>query len=321
MVLAKLLPLFTLSLLACQSRPTAKPNKVKTPKEERRPTSKRTKKPPTEKKARPDVAEPRRELRRQDYAWLGAALDAPSAVESLEQRFPAPPGFSRTKLEKGSFGAWLRGLPLAKKGTPVNTYRGNLLHAADDPRIAAVVAIDVGKSDLQQCADAVIRMHAEWSWQRGQRDMSYRAAAGIALPYSRYAEGQRVVPAGRSISWQPRGRPTTDYAGFRKYLNSVFAWANTVSLARQAKTPEIADVRPGDFFILPGNPGHAVLVVDMVEKNGMKRVLLAQSFMPAQNVQILRPAPGEVWFKLDLEAPTKTPFWSPFPWSSLRRLD
>jgi len=243
-------------------------------------------------------------------------------VDSLRERFAPPDGFNRVAQKDPSFGAWLRDLPLAAPDTPVRAYDGRVLHPADDRRIAAVISLDVSPSDLQQCADTVIRLHAEWMWSQNRRDMSYRAAAGLALPWERYARGERLVPKGRSIEWVPgSGRPSADHDTFRKYLDSVFAWANTVSLEKQSKKVEPAQVSPGDFFILPGNPGHVVLVLDVATSGSRRVALLGQSFMPAQNAQVLRSASGSPWFPLDLQQEVDTPFWKPFPWGSLRRLD
>lgn len=49
------------------------------------------------------------------------------------------------------------------------------------------------------------------------------------------------------------------------------------------------------FIITPGYPGHGVIVVDMIVKDdyegdpyGKMGVLLAQSYMPAQEIEILK---------------------------------
>ncbi len=79
---------------------------------------------------------------------------------------------------------------------------------------------------------------------------------------------------------------------------------------------------PGAFFVLPGGPGHAVLVLDLaVDHQGHRIALLGQGYMPAQDFQVL--ASQEVaispWFSLDGEHLTIA-FWpAPFPWSSLHR--
>ena len=254
------------------------------------------------------------------YPWLATPGLEPKPTDTMRQRFAPPAGFARVPVAPNSFAGWLRDLPLAAPETPVRAYDGRVLHAATDSRIAGVVALDVSPADLQQCADSVMRLHAEWLWSKGERNMSYRAAAGLALPWSRWSRGERIVPSGANIQWVPAGKPVSDHAAFRKYLDAVFAWANTVSLEKQAKPVEPDQIRAGDFFILPGNPGHAVLVLDVAEKGDKRVALLGQSFMPAQNTQVLRPADGGPWFRLDPSKAVDTPFWKPFPWASLRRL-
>ena len=262
-------------------------------------------------------------LKRDAYPWLAElSLGYPAPVDCLEARFVPPPGFERVSLPKGSFGAWLRGLPLAAPGTPVRTYAGTVRYAADDPRVAAVVAIDVGQADLQQCADAVVRLHAEWCWSRGRKDISYRAAAGMSLPFERYLGGESDVLEGQSLRRKAGRRRPAQHRSLRRYLDMVFAWANTQSIARQATPVALDQLRPGDFFILPGNPGHAVIVADLARAAGRGRAaLLLRSYIPAQSIYVLRPDSASVWFWLDPTRAVKTPFWEPFPWGSLRRLD
>lgn len=300
------------ALAACREPPAPAPSA-----EPAAPPSAAPSAPPS---AAPSVRAPAAKAGPELYPWLADASLEPKPVDSLRARFSPPPGFTRVDAPPRSFAAWLRELPLAAPGTPVRAYDGRLLHPATDPRIAAVVALDVSKADLQQCADTVIRLHAEWRWSQGARDMSYRAAAGVPLPWSRWARGERIVPRGAGIQWVPGGKEVSDHASFRKYLDAVFAWANTVSLEKQAKPVTPFELRAGDFFILPGNPGHVVLVLDVATQGDERVALLGQSFMPAQNAQVLRPSDGGPWFRLDPTKDVDTPFWKPFPWGSLRRL-
>jgi hypothetical protein len=65
-----------------------------------------------------------------------------------------------------------------------------------------------------------------------------------------------------------------------------------------------------------------VLFLDVARAAGGRRVaLLGQSYMPAQNFHVLRPGSGDAWFEIDVSKPLSTPFWRPFAWSLLRRLD
>ncbi|MFO0588029.1 MAG: DUF4846 domain-containing protein [Polyangiaceae bacterium] len=261
------------------------------------------------------------------YPWLHDRTIAEQTIDGkVQSRFPAPSGWTRAPLQAGSFGAWLRGLPLRPK-SPVRDYRGRELLRADDSRIAAVAALDEGAADLQQCADSVIRLHAEWRWSRGDRDESYRAASGAEMPFGRWLAGSRpVVEDGKRLTWKLEAKrgDRDDHGSFRRFLDAVFMWANTGSLARDGKRVALAELRPGDFFVLPGGPGHTVLVLDAATSaSGQIAVLLGQGYMPAQSFHVLRGANGSPWFTLDPSAEgVDTPFWpAPFPWSSLRRLD
>jgi hypothetical protein len=220
--------------------------------------------------------------------------------DTIETRFTPPAGFVRVEVSQRSFGAYLRALPLLPAGSPVVTFAGKTLHEASHPNIAAVAALDIGTRDLQQCADSVIRLHAEWQWSLGRRDQHYKTAAGGELFF-----------AGGS------------HASFRRWLDEVFASANTASLANQAKRVDVQELQPGDFVVMRGVPfGHAVMILDVAKNEaGRSVVLLGQGFMPAQSFHVLRRSSEEVWFPIDeASAELVTPFWQPFPFSSLRRL-
>jgi hypothetical protein len=167
----------------------------------------------------------------------------------------------------------------------------------------------------------VIRLHAEWLWSRGRRDQSYRAASGLPLPFSRWASGERVQNEGASIRWAGARKADSSHAAFRAWLDAVFAWANTGSLARDTGAVALAELRPGDFVVQPGGPGHAVLVLDMAQAaDGRRALLLGQGFMPAQSFQVLRPSRVSPWFLVN-EQGLDTPFWPTFAWSRLHRFD
>jgi hypothetical protein len=218
------------------------------------------------------------------YPWLD---DAPA--ETIVDRFDAPPEFVRVSVEPGSFGEWLRGLPLTPAGTPVRLHDGR--EKADQSDAAAVIDIDVGGADLQQCADAIIRLRAEYLFSRGAlADIAFDFTNGDRYRFRSYAEGITPAVAGSKVSWR-QGRGNGDsHASLRRWLDIVFTYAGTVSLSGElAPVGSLADAAIGDALILPGSPGHAVLIVDMATDAATERkaVLLAQGFMPAQSVHIL----------------------------------
>lgn len=220
----------------------------------------------------------------------------------LEDRFAPPPGFARIEVEPGSFGAWLRRAPLLPPGSPVLLHTGGL---KPNQRVhAAVLDFDVGRKDLQQCADAVMRLRAEYLLAAGRaREICFRSVRG------------------EKLRWPGGGR-----AAFRRYLDRVFAIANSASLLREMDpVPDDAPIEPGDVSIVPaggGYFGHAVIALDVaVDAAGRRAFLLAQSYMPAQSIHLLvnRREPNiDPWYSDIRDAELITPEWT-FPPGSLRR--
>jgi hypothetical protein len=190
-----------------------------------------------------------------------------------------------------------------------------------------VADLDVGAKDLQQCADAILRLHAEWRYGKGERAITYRATSGQSLSYARWMAGDRSFADGNRLVFRRAAPPSADsHALFRAWLDDVFSWAGTASVDRDGKkVGALSDIEGGDFFVLSGAPfGHAVLILDVArDRSGRTALLLGQSYMPAQSFQILRPSAGATWFVVDpAQTPQvlETPFWRPFPITSLRRL-
>jgi hypothetical protein len=256
----------------------------------------------------------------QSYAWR---TQSPSNDERLDRRFAPPDGFVRRPAKAGSFGAWLRGLPLKPDGASVLLHTGH--RKARQDVHAAVIDIDTGTRDLQQCADAVMRLYAEWQFASGNRDRIAFNDTGQAKPmrFSRWALGERPKADGRALIWAKRAAPDASYASFRRYMDTVFNWAGTHSLERELMPVADATVQIGDMIIKGGFPGHAVLIADVVEHptTGERRFLLIQSYMPAQDMHVLRgigTPDGSSWYRLTPGSPLITPEWT-FPAGSLRR--
>lgn len=244
-----------------------------------------------------------------------------SEGQALEERVAPPPGCVRVALESGSFGAWLRRLPLRPGRPRVHLWDGRL--KANQEAHEAVVAIDVGRGNLQQCADAVIRLRAEWLWGRGcEESIAFHFTSGDLARWLAWKGGERPRVSGSRVAWAATARPDGSYASFRRYLDTVFAYAGSLSLARElARVPDPTRVEPGDVFVQGGSPGHAVLVADVaVDSSGARYFLLIQSYMPAQEVHLLRnPAhPDSPWYPAAAAGKLVTPEWT-FRFSDLRR--
>lgn len=259
-------------------------------------------------------------------------VNKPSAVDSIlpalnpsgntvETRFQVPEGFVRATTDSGSFAAWLRRLPLHPEGYPVHLYDGRL-KSRDDVH-CAVLDLDIGRRDLQQCADAVIRLRAEYLYSRRRYDdIHFRFTNGFVAEYRRWRRGERIRVDGNRVFWVGGGKVSDAYPEFRRYLDMVFAYSGSASLERELYAVEPTALRAGDVWIKGGYPGHAVIVMDVAvhPQNGECVFLLAQSYMPAQEIHILKnPANDSPWYSTaDIGASLNTPEWT-FEKDQLRR--
>lgn len=178
----------------------------------------------------------------------------------------------------------------------------------------AVVDIDVGDKDLQQCADAVMRLRAEYLFETNQYDLlQFNFTSGDVCAWNKWRAGWRPVVDGNSVRWNKSADPSDSYNNFRAYMEMVFTYAGTYSLSQELSSQSLSGIMPGDLFIEGGFPGHAVIVLDVAENDEGERIfLLAQSYMPAQDIHVLR-APGqdfEPWYRADFGERLKTPEWT-----------
>lgn len=254
---------------------------------------------------------------RADYPWLQAGATG----GTLAERIAPPAGFRRVPAPAGSFAAWLRGLPLHPGRPPVHLFDGRL--KGNQEAHHAVVRLDVGARDLQQCADAVMRLRAEFLRDRGcDEDVAFRFTSGDRAAWTDWRRGMRPRITGNRVSWRSAAAADGSYASFRRYLDTVFTYAGSASLAKELEpVGDPARLAPGDVFIRGGFPGHAVLVADVAEDGRGRRVfLLLQSYMPAQEVHVLRnPAdPASPWYGAQSNGALETPEWT-FQHGDLRR--
>jgi hypothetical protein len=233
--------------------------------------------------------------------------------KTISDRIVVPKGFERVLVEEGSFGDYLRSLPLKPHGSPVLYFNGDIKPAEVH---VAVLDIDVGDRDLQQCADAAMRLRAEYLYSKGEFErIHFNFTNGFKVEYSKWMQGYRIAIKGNKTSWVKKTSQASDYESFRKYLDIVFAYAGTASLVKELKAASIADMQIGDVFIKGGSPGHCVIIVDMAKnkETGEKLFLLAQSYMPAQEIHILKnPNNDEYnpWYSIKAGEALDTPEWN-----------
>ncbi|MDH7478714.1 MAG: DUF4846 domain-containing protein [Syntrophomonadaceae bacterium] len=242
---------------------------------------------------------------------------------SIRERIRVPEGFQRVNPGEGSFGRFLTDLPLKPHGAEVRLYDGRVKAGEVHE---AVIDMDIGRRDLQQCADAVIRLRAEYLYGQGRfEEIRFSFVNGFTADYSRWRQGYRVAVKGDRAGWVKSAGYSSGYEDFRSYLEVVFAYAGTLSLAKELKPVEVSALEIGDVFIQGGSPGHCAVVVDLAENptTGERVFLLAQSYMPAQDIHVLKnPQDRELspWYTLDFGEKLVTPQWT-FDRGDLRRFD
>ncbi|WP_035643851.1 DUF4846 domain-containing protein [Flavobacterium sp. ASV13] len=241
---------------------------------------------------------------------------------TIQQRFQLPQGFVREEESKTSFDFFLRNLPLKPLGSNVLYFDGTI--KPNRNVYEAVVDLPIGKQDLHQCADAVMRLRADYFYSQKEYDkIHFNFTNGFRADFSKWAAGFRIAVKGNKTSWVKTAKPSDSYESYWKYLETVFMYAGTASLEKELKPINASDIKIGDVFIKGGFPGHAVIIVDIAvnPKNNQKIMLLAQSYMPAQEIQILKnPNNSSLspWYAVDFGASLKTPEWT-FSSSQLKR--
>lgn len=190
-----------------------------------------------------------------------ATITTPRTIAAI----PLPEGYERIQFAPGSFAAWLRALPL-KKDKTVYLYNGE--RKRNQSAQYAVIDISTGKKDLQQCADVVMRLRAEYLFAEKKYD---------SIRFTDFS--------GKKYEW--KGGSNRQH--FDQYLETVFGWCGSASLEKQLLSiKDFKAIATGDVLIKGGFPGHAVIVVDMAQNDkGEKLYIIVQGYQPAQDMHVL----------------------------------
>jgi hypothetical protein len=201
---------------------------------------------------------------RSEAPAIKAKAEVPVAYKTIGE-IPVPAAYKRVEAVPGSFAAWLRMVPL-KKDKTVYLYNGTVKR--NQSAQFAVIDISVGNKDLQQCADAVMRLRAEYLFVQKKYD---------SIAFMDYSN--------KWYKWQGTGSRNA----FDNYLQTVFGWCGSASLEKQLKpVSRFADIKAGNVLVKGGFPGHAMLVVDIaVNAGGKKLFMLAQGYQPAQDMHVV----------------------------------
>ena len=166
---------------------------------------------------------------------------------------------------------------------------------------------------IKELADAVIKLRAEYLYSHKRYDeIHFNLTNGMTVPFSKFANGERVSVSGNKTKWVDGGKKGYDRSVFEEYLKFIYTYAGTLSLSKEARAKDIKDIEPGDFFIRGGSPGHVVLVLDAAQdrRTGKKIMLLGQSYMPSQEFHLLKSFEKiSPWYYVE-DATLRTPEWT-----------
>lgn len=230
--------------------------------------------------------------------FFSVALAGPPIAEA----FPPPEGAIR--VEADAWGTWLQARPLADGDGPVKTWDGRVVGHP-----ARVVELSLIGGHLQECADSLIRLRAEWRKERNEPVM-FHATSGDPMPWERWQKGERPYEHGRGLAWKPGTK-----GGWEAYLSRVYNWAGTISLKAYDTEPATDAPRPGDLLVDPGSPGHTVVLLDVAKRGSETFVLVGEGFMPAQDFHV-EIGPHQGWWAW--EPGVMLPHW-PLPGETHRR--
>jgi len=241
---------------------------------------------------------------------------------TLESRINVPGGYVRTEVEEGSLTEFLRTYSLKEHGSPVLLYDGSEKWNQDAH--VAVFALPIEERDLQQCADSVMRVYAEYYFNTEQYEkIRFHFTNGFLAEYGKWRDGYRISVEGNNVSWVKSASYDDCYETFVKFMRMVFTYAGTLSMEQESTQISVKEARVGDVILKGGSPGHVVMIVDMCEnEQGEKAFLLAQGYMPAQEFHVLKnPAHEENpwYYEEELTGSIRTPEYG-FGEGGLKRL-
>lgn len=205
----------------------------------------------------------------------------PSRVLSAQK----PSSIQRIEIaDKNSWQYFLQHLA-EKQGTIVD-YRGREVDYQE--KAFSLITYDVGKRDLQQCADALMRLRAEYLFARNRyKEIRFHFTNGTLFTFEAYANGLRPIPSGNSVRFITTQPVCYTHPHLRAYLDLVYAYAGTISLASELKKANAFTI--GTVVITPGSPGHCMIITDMATTpTGDTLYKLVEGYTPAQSIYVLR---------------------------------
>ncbi len=238
------------------------------------------------------AASPGTDAVKEDASAEPTAIPGPTEIPinpegtTIKERFIPPDGYTRVEAEAGSFGEYLQNFKLKPYGESAYQYDGTVSENS-----STVGVFDQNVTRWQQCADSIMRLHAEYLFERGEYDkISYDFTTGFQCDFTNWSQGKRVKVTGSKCTWVDKAEPSTSKDTLDAYMDFVYQYANTESLQNQLTEVAPADVRIGDAFVITSYQmdaelGHAVFVADMAKNEaGDKLYLIFEGTTPATQI-------------------------------------
>ena len=210
--------------------------------------------------------------------------------DTIEKRYNPPKGYKRVKADKYTFTNFVRNEKLKPYGQKSIYYNGK--PKKSEGVYDAVFDVDLEGKNILHCADSCYKFRGDYLYSIGRYDkMKFHFVGKGIADFDKYTKGYRVDP--ETGEYFLMGEKSSDAKVYKKFMDTVYIYSSTISLVEDTKKVKIDDIRVGDIFLKDGTPGskrvgHAITVVDMAENSrGDKAFMLAQSYMPAQQPQIL----------------------------------
>ena len=223
---------------------------------------------------------------------------------TIYDRLLAPESYNMIAADSGSFGHYIAHYDL-------KTYDAKVINYDGKPYIyqqghLGVLDVPVPDNGLQQCADALIRLRAEYLWEQNKQDkIGFNFTSGHYCSWQKYAAGYRPQINGNKVQFSKTAGFDNSKANFYRYLNLIFTYSGTQSLYDELpKITSQKDINIGDMLIYPGFPGHVMMVVAIAENaQGERLFAFVQGNTPAQSVHIIKNIDGGIspWYTIDFE--------------------
>jgi hypothetical protein len=201
---------------------------------------------------------------------------------TVETRFAPPEGFSRVPAEEGSFGAYLRALPLKPDGDVIYLYDGTI---KPDDRFDAVLKMEVGPRDFMRNTNLLLRLRGEYLYQAGRfEDIEFHFFSGFVFPFAKWAEGSRINVKGNKVDWSaPAAEPDDSPEALRSYLTTLFIYSNATAIRQDL----LQAVRVEAGYLFTGAGG--AMIADMAaDGDGRTAVLLCRGGDPEQEGYVVK---------------------------------